>query len=167
MIPRMFKTFRDAQAYQMGWEDAMEERDAPNSVTGGQGFTDDGTPVGSVKDFWKRNGGSDLDGEDKANLAAYRKGGPIATGVMAYFPKALDLVARISKAGNDQHNPGEPMHWAREKSTDEADALARHLGDYLNGNDFDTDDQPHLAKVAWRALALLERWADGENPGRP
>jgi Domain of unknown function (DUF5664) len=74
----------------------------------------------------------------------------------------LGEVARVSKVGNEQHNPGLPLHWAREKSTDEADALQRHLTDFLAGYKYDTDDVPHLAKVAWRALALLQRWCDGE-----
>lgn len=102
----------------------------------------------------------------KEVAAAQRKGRPIGTGVLGYFPKALAEVARVSKIGNDQHNPGEPLHWARDKSTDEVDALVRHLTDYLRGENYDTDGALHLGKVAWRALALLERWLDGEEPGR-
>jgi hypothetical protein len=95
--------------------------------------------------------------------SAARKATPIASGVVAYFPDALAEVARVSKVGNDQHNPGKPMHWNREKSTDEADALQRHLTDFLAGEEYDpTDGVPHLAKVAWRALALCQRWCDDE-----
>ena len=36
---------------------------------------------------------------------------------------ALAEVARVSKAGNDQHNPGQPLHWARDKSADHADCV--------------------------------------------
>jgi hypothetical protein len=61
--------------------------------------------------------------------AAERKAAPIATGVLDYFPDALMEVARVSQIGNGQHNPGEPLHWAKEKSQDEADALMRHLAD--------------------------------------
>lgn len=82
-----------------------------------------------------------------------RKGVPLVTGVLDYFPAALAEVARVSKAGNDQHNPGQPMHWARGKSTDHADCVARHL---LDRGTFDKDGQRHTAKVAWRALALLQ-----------
>src|SRR5262245_824442 len=39
---------------------------------------------------------------------AERKNVPIITGCVDYFPLALAEVARISKAGNDQHNPGQP-----------------------------------------------------------
>ena len=38
-----------------------------------------------------------------------RKGMPLATGVLDYFPDALLAVAACSKAGNDQHNPGKPV----------------------------------------------------------
>lgn len=85
--------------------------------------------------------------------AADRKATPIATGVLDYFPDAIAEVARVSKAGNDQHNPGQPLHWAKNKSTDHADCIARHL---LERGTIDTDGQRHSAKVAWRALALLQ-----------
>lgn len=86
--------------------------------------------------------------------ASSRKALPICKGVLDYFPDALLAVAAVSKAGNDQHNPGQPLHWAKEKSTDEADALLRHL---IDRGKLDADGQRHSAKVAWRALALLQR----------
>jgi hypothetical protein len=46
------------------------------------------------------------------------------------------------------------LFWNRAKSTDEADALVRHL---LQAGEIDTDGVRHSAKVAWRALALLEK----------
>jgi hypothetical protein len=91
---------------------------------------------------------------------AERKSLPIATGVLDYFPDALAEVARVSKIGNDQHNPGQPLHWAKEKSSDEADALIRH---FLERGKRDSDGARHSAKVAWRALALLQREIDGER----
>jgi len=97
--------------------------------------------------------------------AARRKGQPVATGVLAYFPDALLAVAEVSRVGNDQHNPGQPLHWAKDKSTDEPDALARHLIDHLRGGGekFDSDGVRHAAKIAWRALALLQREIDAEK----
>lgn len=86
-------------------------------------------------------------------VAADRKALPIATGVLDYFPLALIEVAKTSKAGNDQHNPGQPLHWAKHLSTDHADSLMRHL---LERGTIDTDGIRHTAKVAWRALALLQ-----------
>ncbi len=89
--------------------------------------------------------------------AKERKATPIYSGVIAYFPDALAAVARVSKAGNDQHNPGSELHWDRSKSKDEYDACTRHLVDRASGAEFDTDGQRHMAKVAWRALAALQK----------
>lgn len=83
-----------------------------------------------------------------------RKAIPLATGVLDYFPAALAEVAKVSKAGNDKHNPGEPLHWSRGKSTDQADAIARHLLE-RGGIDPETG-QRFSAQLAWRALALLQ-----------
>ena len=90
-----------------------------------------------------------------------RKAVPIATGVLDYFPLALMEVAKCSKAGNDQHNPGQPLHWAKEKSTDHADCILRHL---IDRGTIDTDGIRHSAKVAWRALALLQVEIENANP---
>lgn len=84
---------------------------------------------------------------------AARKDLPITTGVLDYFPLAIAEVARVSKAGNDQHNPGQPLHWAKGKSMDHADCIPRHL---IDRGSFDTDGMRHSAKLAWRALALLQ-----------
>jgi len=72
---------------------------------------------------------------------------------MNYFPDALVAVAHVSFVGNEQHNPGQPLHWAREKSTDQDDTLIRH---FLERGGIDTDGQRHTAKLAWRALAMLQ-----------
>lgn len=79
---------------------------------------------------------------------------PVYSGVMRYFPLALKEVARVSVAGNKQHNQGVSfLYWDRKKSNDHADALARHL---LNAGYRDDDGVLHSAKVAWRALAMLQ-----------
>ena len=85
--------------------------------------------------------------------AAERKSMPLAEGLLWYFPNALAEVARVSKKGNDQHNPGQPMHHARGKSTDHADTIMRHL---IDAGKIDSDGMRHTAKVAWRALAMLQ-----------
>ena len=83
-----------------------------------------------------------------------RKDYPITTGCIHYFPDALKAVARCSKIGNDQHNPGEPLHWAKGKSNDHLDCLGRHLAE---AGTYDVDDGiMHDVKVAWRALANLQ-----------
>lgn len=82
-----------------------------------------------------------------------RKAFPVARGVLDYFPDAIMAVANVSFVSNEQHNPGEPMHWAREKSNDHADCIGRHL---IQRGKLDEDGLRHTAKVAWRALALLQ-----------
>ena len=86
-----------------------------------------------------------------------RKETPVYSGVLKYFPDALLEVARVSFIGNQQHNPNKPLHWDRSKSTDEPDALMRHLIDHAKGDVFDADGVRHLAKVAWRSLSLLQK----------
>jgi hypothetical protein len=95
-----------------------------------------------------------------------RKAIPIVSGVLDYFPAALVEVARVSRAGNEKHNPGQDLHWSRGKSTDHADTIVRHLID--RGLVDPEDGLRHSAKVAWRALALLqeELEAEGAVPGR-
>jgi len=82
-----------------------------------------------------------------------RKEHPITTGVFDYFPNALMEVAVVSFMGNQQHNPGQPLHWSRGKSNDHADTIGRHL---LERGTRDDDGQRHSAKLAWRALANLQ-----------
>ena len=89
--------------------------------------------------------------KDKAQR---RKEHPVCTGVLDYFPDALLEVAHCSFVGNEQHHAGAPLHWDKSKSTDEADALVRHL---LERGTYDSDGVRHTAKVVWRALALLQR----------
>jgi len=80
-----------------------------------------------------------------------RKTYPVYSGLLTYFPAALAAIAHHSYVNNEKHNPGEPLHWNRAKSTDEADALLRHLmeGDYVG--------------MAWRALALLQKHLEAEG----
>ena len=79
-----------------------------------------------------------------------RKTYPMYSGLVAYFPHALAEVSHLSYKGNMQHHPDLPLHWDKSKSTDELDALMRHMvdGDWVH--------------VAWRALANLERKLTGQ-----
>ena len=92
--------------------------------------------------------------------AAARNEFPMADGLLYYFPAALAAVANVSKLGNDQHNPGQPMHWARGKSMDHANKIIRHL---MEAGTIDSDGTRHTAKVAWRALALLQEELEREE----
>lgn len=94
-----------------------------------------------------------------------RKGMPLFSGCLMYFPDALLAVAEHSRKGNDKHNPGEPLHWARGKSTDQADCIARHLIDIgPNWNAIDPEfGSYHATALAWRALALLQTVIERER----
>ncbi len=91
--------------------------------------------------------------------AKKRKQRPIKSGVLDYFPEAISDVAYCSYIGNEQHNPGSELHWDRSKSGDELDALVRHL---VDAGTVDTDGVRHSAKVAWRALANLQKEIERE-----
>lgn len=78
-----------------------------------------------------------------------RKTYPVYSGFIKYFPNAIAEVSHLSYKGNQQHHPDKPLHWDKSKSSDELDALMRHILD---------EDWVH---VAWRALANLERKLTG------
>ena len=84
---------------------------------------------------------------------------PLASGCFDYFPDALAAVANLSWVATQQHHPGEEMHWQRDKSIDHANKLLRHL--QARGQ-IDTDKIRHSAKIAWRALALLQEELEKE-----
>lgn len=96
-----------------------------------------------------------------------RKTYPIATGFLDYFPDATAEVAFVSWVGNQKHNPGQPLHWARGKSADHADCVARHL---IQRGGFDMitiGDKVykvrHTAALAWRAMALCQEEIEAEK----
>lgn len=91
--------------------------------------------------------------------ASERKKYPMGTGLLYYFPDALAVVSNVSWAGNEQHNPGEPLHWARGKSGDQDDTILRHL---VQSGTKDTDGIRHTAKAAWRILAKLQLELEAE-----
>ena len=88
-----------------------------------------------------------------------RKRYPMCAGLFDYFPDACAAVANVSFEGNEKHNPGEPLHWARGKSMDHADCIARHL---TQRGGFDGKIR-HSAALAWRALALLQEELEAEK----
>ena len=95
--------------------------------------------------------------------AEARNAFPMADGLLWYFPNALAAVSAVSRAGNDQHNPGQPMHWARGKSTDHANKILRHL---IDSGKRDSKGIRHSAYMAWRALALLQEEIE-QDEGAP
>lgn len=100
--------------------------------------------------------------EDDYWKAQQRKATPVFTGFFKYFPGAIREVAKLSHVANEQHNPGQPVHWDKSKSTDHEDCLLRHLLDSID-NPVDDDGIHHDVKVAWRALAKLQTRLEERN----
>ncbi len=100
---------------------------------------------------------------DAMDEAKRRKMTPMYSGLLAYFPDALALVARNSVIGQHQHGTlEEPLHWDRTKSADEMDAMIRHMADHSK-NPRDKDGALHMSKVAWRALAFVQKFIEEET----
>lgn len=115
---------------------------------------------------------------------AERKALPVFDVLSRYFPLAICEVVKVCVVGNEQHNPGESLHWARGKSTDQLNTAQRHMLDHGMGQIFDDDPNVeitrkdgtkfkpshrtrHLAKAAWRILAQLELDCEAEQAGPP
>lgn len=106
--------------------------------------------------------------------SAARKEVPLAEGCLFYFPAALVGVAQVSKAGNDKHAPGQPLHHLRGKSPDHADCILRHLLDLRElVAQGDPDQVPRIlteaSHICWRALALSQELHErlGQCPTAP
>jgi len=114
-------------------------------------------------EFQEQRAGVYDDDFDERLKETNRKTMPVFSGVLKYFPDAIREVAKTSWIGNQQHHPNKPLHWDRTKSGDELDALTRHL---MEAGEIDTDLIRHSAKVAWRALANLQKELEenGEAP---
>lgn len=80
-----------------------------------------------------------------------------AAAVLDYFDAAIVEIAKALQAGNDEHNPGEDLHWARGKSPDQDHALIRHFLErgtvYVDRNGVVVR---HSTSLAIRALMLLQ-----------
>lgn len=100
-----------------------------------------------------------------------RKNIPLHDFLVGYFPDAIAELVRVSVAGNAQHNPGEKLHWARHKSTDQLNTAVRHIFDHTAAGMYDQEPPEvqaaidwegeghqtmHLAKAAWRLLAEIQ-----------
>ena len=81
--------------------------------------------------------------------SAERKTYPIYSGFIRNFPNAIAAVSHLSYKGSKQHHPDKPIHWDKTKSSDELDALMRHM---IDGE---------WEQVAWRAMGNLERKLTG------
>lgn len=101
-----------------------------------------------------------------AELQQYLTGRPVQRGADMWgtFREALLEVAAVSVSGNEQHHPGAPLHWEKDKSRDHADCILRHWADHQALSVMDSDGLLHLAKAAWRALAWLQAHLERQNP---
>lgn len=85
---------------------------------------------------------------------AERKKIPLGSGVFDCFTAALIEVAKCSHQGNVQHyGNADNLQWVQGKSNMHFDCLLKHAADR---GTFDTDGVRHTAKLAWRALAMLQ-----------
>lgn len=89
-----------------------------------------------------------------------RKDLPIVEGLIDYFPDACLYVSHVSFVANEQHNPGETMHWAREKSIGRGNEIVRHM---IDRGKIDTDKLRHSGKLAWRSMELLQREIEADR----
>lgn len=99
--------------------------------------------------------------------SASRKAIPIVRGCLNYFPAAVAEVAKVSYKGNEKHNPGQPLHHVRGKSTDHCDSAVRHIMEFEEDHGAVDPDSgvSVLAHAAWRILARLQEHL--ETQGAP
>jgi hypothetical protein len=91
---------------------------------------------------------------------------PLFKGLLSYFPRAAQQVALVSRYGAQKYdwNGWEAVPNGEERYMD---ALTRHVNAIAIDGNFDVTDSnlPHLAQVAWNALAVLElKMRTGEIP---
>lgn len=84
-------------------------------------------------------------------------GKPIVGDLLRVFSKTIMAIGDCMSYNSKTHP--EPDDW---KNLDNGqnrltNAMIRHLLKYMNGTEFDEDDNiPHLVHVAWNALAICE-----------
>jgi hypothetical protein len=71
--------------------------------------------------------------------------------LLTEVPRSVAAICKLSKEGNDKHNPGQPLHWSRDKSSDHKDCMVRHL---IDGD---------WTELAWRSLANLQVELEGSK----
>lgn len=87
----------------------------------------------------------------------YDKGKPMVGTILRIFPRALNAIGSVIEYGT--HKYPDPDNWSKNENIVErySDSIARHLTKYFMGEVIDIEsNKPHLAHVAWNALAILE-----------
>lgn len=83
---------------------------------------------------------------------------PVYTLVLAYFPRAIEEVARVSKVGAIKYTP-EGWRTVPDGVNRYSDAMVRHNLEEAKGHTVSVEEGEvlyHAAQVAWNALARLE-----------
>jgi len=87
----------------------------------------------------------------------YDSGKPMPGTVLRVFPRAINAVGSAIEFGT--HKYPNPNNWKLNEHIIEryTDSLVRHLTKYYADQEFDNETGlPHLAHMAWNALAILE-----------
>ena len=93
-------------------------------------------------------------------MSNYTKEEYVAIAV-SYFPDALVVAGRLCVASNEKHNPGEPVHWAKEKSNDHWGSWGRHTS---NLRTVDPESgMLHDISWLWRTCAINQTRIDNEG----
>lgn len=130
-------------------------------------MTNDEFKTGKFKNRWKTEVIDDglailravTNVQESANEKASKI--PVYRGCMAYFPRALEEVAKVSRFGTEKHNVAlEEKGFLRPEYTPAmyADAIGRHLLALQTEGEINIEDDGllHRAQLAWNALASLE-----------
>ena len=101
--------------------------------------------------------GKKYDLTDDGTGKKYDTGKPMVGTLLRVFPNALIEIGRCIEFGT--HKYPKPDNWKKVEGAKlrYLDSMIRHLLQHLRGNTFDDETGlPHLAHMAWNALAILE-----------
>lgn len=94
---------------------------------------------------------------NKSEGLKFDTGKPMVGSMLQIFPRALLAVGGCVSKGREKYPNIDNWQYVENGIVRYRDALMRHLIKYSMGIDIDEESgQPHLAHVAWNALAILE-----------
>lgn len=94
---------------------------------------------------------------DSSEGKKYDGNKPMTGTVLRVFPQAMNAVGACIKFGTKKYP--DPTNWKKNSNAlvRYNDSLVRHLTKFFAGKELDEETNlPHLAHVAWNALAILE-----------
>ena len=95
--------------------------------------------------------------DSSGGVRADRAKPQVNSGVFEYFPEAIEIVARVSEYGTTKYGIElSAKNWRKLDSAIERieNSLARHV--IRPSRRLDESGLPHIAHVAWNALAILQ-----------